>query len=49
LPPDFPPGTYTLQAGFTPFGIPASRLSVTGPDAQPARDAVRLGTLKVEP
>jgi len=49
LPPDLPAGTYTLQAGLTPVGQPANRLPVTGPDAQPAGDAVRLGTLEVTP
>jgi hypothetical protein len=49
LPPDLPPGTYTLQTGFTPRWQPSNRWPVTGPDAQPAGDAVRLGTLEVKP
>jgi mannosyltransferase len=49
LPSDLPPGTYTLQAGFVPYGEPNDRLPVTGPNAQPAGDAVWLGTLEVVP
>jgi mannosyltransferase len=49
LPPDLPPGTYTLQAGFVPYDNPNLRLPVTGPNAQPAGDAVWLGTLEVTP
>jgi hypothetical protein len=49
LPPNLPAGTYTLQAGFTPLWRSSYRLPVTGPDAQPAGDAVRLGTLEVKP
>ncbi len=49
LPADLPPGTYTLQAGFTPYWDRSRRLPVTGPDAQPAGDAVLLGTLEIKP
>ena len=49
LPLDLPAGTYTLQAGLTPRWQPGQRLRVTGADAQPAGDAVRLGTLIVSP
>jgi mannosyltransferase len=49
LPPDQPAGSYVLQAGLTFPGQPTQRLPVTGPDAQPAGDAVRLATLEVTP
>ncbi len=49
LPQDLAPGTYTLQAGFVPYGDPNRRLPVTGANAQPGGDAVWLGTLEVRP
>ena len=49
LPADLAAGTYTLQAGFVPYEDPNHRLPVTGPNAQPAGDAVWLGTLEVKP
>jgi hypothetical protein len=49
LPPDLPPGTYTLQAGFVYYDDANRRLPATGPNAQPSGDAVWLGTLEVKP
>jgi hypothetical protein len=49
LPRDLPAGIYTVQAGLTPRWQPNQRLAVTGADAQPAGDAVRLATLEVTP
>ena len=49
LPAGLAAGTYTLQAGFVPYGDPNHRLPVVGSNAQPAGDAVWLGTLEVKP